>query len=272
MKINMVRISNAISKNIPHLLTGVGILWFGISAKCAFDSGVKISKMVGQSENFDDNIKVTPKVIAREVLPAVGAFAVGASCVVMSDVANTRMLRSTEAAYNRLATNFSEYKAAVVGVLGSEANKLASKTATDAYKPEDEPELPEGYSYFYDSFSRNHFIAKFEDVIAAEYYANRRLCEYGFVSVNEFYNELGIPNVDRGDSLGWDVGELADYAGICWLDFENVEHVEDDGSKWYSIHYMYDPTIDGIIDWDAIRNEYHLRGIELFEAKANNGT
>lgn len=270
MKVNFNQISRGITKAVPHLLTGVGILWFGIGTKAAFDAGMSVSNMIHQSKDFVDDMPPDAKRVVREILPAVGAFAVGVSCVVMSDVSSTRRIKATEAAYNRLATNFTEYRAAVIGALGAEADRIAAKASTEVNTPEsDTPPLPEGYSYFYDSFSHNHFIARFENVVAAEYDANRYLCENGFISVNKFYDFLEIPHVDRGDDLGWEIGELADYAGICWLDFENVEHVEEDGTKWYSIHYMYDPTIDGIIDWDAIRNEYHLKGIELFEAKAN---
>lgn len=265
MKIDINQIGKVIAKNIPHLLTGVGILWFGISATAAFDAGLKAKEIVQQSEDA----KSVVKSMMVEVLPAVGAFAVGTSCVIMSDVASTRIIKSTEAAYKRLSANFGEYRAAVIGALGAEADKLACKVSTDCNSPTaDEPDIPEGYFHFYDSFSRNDFIAKMEDVVAAEYYINRCLSENGFASINEFYDYLELPHIDRGNDLGWDIGELSDYSGVCWIDFENVEHTEEDGTKWYSIHYAYDPTIDGIIDWDAIRSEYHLRGVELFEAKA----
>ena len=265
MKININQIGKAIAKNIPHLLTGVGILWFGISATAAFDAGLKAKEIVQQSEDA----KSAAKAMMVEVLPAVGAFVVGTSCVIMSDVASTRIIKSTEAAYKRLSANFGEYRAAVIGALGAEADKLACKAATDSHAPvTEEPVLQEGCYHFYDPFSRNDFVAKMEDVIAAEYYINRRLSENGFASINEFYDYLALPHIDRGNDLGWDISELSDYTGVCWIDFENVEHVEEDGTRWYSILYAYDPTIDGIIDWDAIRSEYHLRGVELFEAKA----
>ena len=107
-------------------------------------------------------------------------------------------------------------------------------------------------------------MAKMEDVIAAEYEANRRLAEDGILCVNSWYDLLGICHIERGDELGWDVGELSDYFGICWLDFGNVEHVEKDGTKWYSIHYSYDPCIDGIIDpdvdWNAIKDMINRSG------------
>lgn len=269
MKIDISRIGNAISKNVPHLLTGVGILWFGIGTKAAFDAGVSVTQMLSQKNDFEENVPTAAKDIAREVLPAVGAFAVGASCVIMSDISSTMCIKATEAAYNRLAANAAEYRAAVIGALGAEADKLARKTSVDDHAPEkDEPAMPEGHFHFYDSFSRNTFVARLEDVIAAEYDANRYLNEHGFLPVNIFYDFLGLIHVDRGNDIGWDVCELGNYCGICWLDFENAEHIEEDGRKWYSIHYAYDPTMDGVIDWNAIRDEYQLRGIELFKAKA----
>lgn len=269
MRIDMHRIGSLVAKSIPHLLIGTGILWFGIGTKAAFDAGVSITKMVHQTEDFEDGSSPTAKDVAKELLPAIGAFTVGASCVIMSDISSTRRIRATEAAYNRLAANSAEYRAAVIGALGAEADKIARKASVEDKRPNaDEPELPEGHFHFYDPFSRNDFVATMEDVIAAEYYANRYLNAYGYLPLNVFYDELGLCHVERGDDLGWDIGELADYSGVCWLDFENVEHVEEDDTKWYSIHYAYDPTIDGIIDWDAICNDIQMRCVEA-AAKAD---
>lgn len=246
MNINVQKIGHIIAKNIPHIFTAAGVLWYGISVSTAFSCGTKVVKRQKEASNGDD----VKKEIIKDILPTVGAFAVGTACVILSDACNARMLRASTAAYNTLSKNFQEYKAAVIGALGVEANRTALKASAEQNKPDTSDELEPGYYHFYDSFSRNDFVAKLEDVFAAEYMINRVLADRGYATVNEFYDELGIAHVDRGDELGWDVGELGAYFGICWLDFENVEHVEEDGSKWYSIHAMYDPAIDGIIDPD----------------------
>lgn len=259
MRINLSKVSKAISKSIPHIFTAAGIIWFGISVGSAYSTGKKF-------QNTDISVKTENDVkkLVKTALPTVGSFMVGTACVIMSDVCSARIIRASNIAYKRLAANFAEYKAAVIGACGAGANELAMKKAAESHAPDTEEKLEAGYYHFYDTFSRNDFVARMEDVIAAEYEANRQLSREGFLSVNDFYEMLEINHIAGGNELGWDVGELADYCGECWLEFMNVEHVEEDGTKWYSIHYAYDPCIDGIIDsdvdWVTIREMVNRSG------------
>jgi hypothetical protein len=259
MRVNLNKIGKAISKSIPHIFTTAGIIWFGISVGSAYATGKKIAKSDISIKDKDD-----VKEIAKMVLPTVGSFMIGAACVIMSDACNARIIRATDIAYRKLSSNFAEYKAAVIGACGAEANQLAMKKAAEDHTPDNAEKLEAGYYHFYDTFSRNDFVAKIEDVIAAEYEANRQLAEFGFLSANDWYDLIGLCHVELGDKLGWDVGELSDYFGVCWLDFSNIEHTEDDGMKWYSIHYSYDPAMDGIIDddvdWNSIKEMINRSG------------
>lgn len=254
MKINFRKLSNTIAKAVPHVFTAAGILWFGIGAVAAFNLGVHTTV----NANTTDDDELLGKQFIKDVLPVAGAFAIGTACVIMSDACNTRMLRAANKAYTNAVKNYQEYKAAVVGALGAEANKLAMKKATDEHKPdisEDEPPLPVGAFHFYDEFSRNDFVAELSDVIAAEYEFNRLFQAYGVVSINQFYDLLNAPRIEHGNEKQFDCGEIADWCGYVWIDFQNVEHVEEDGSKWYSIHINPYPTIDGIINWDDVVND-----------------
>lgn len=257
MNINVSKLSKNIAKAIPHIFTGAGILWFGAATMSAFKLGAKTSEKMSEEK---DNTKFSEQFV-KDALPVIGSFAIGTACVILSDACSARMLRASNTAYNNLTKNFQEYKAAVVGALGAEANKIALKTSAEENKPElDEPPIPPGHFHFYDEFSRNDFVAELADVVDAEYTFNRMFQAEGFVTINDFYDLLNMPHVDRGDNLGFDWDEVADWNGFTWIDFQNLEHVEEDGTKWYSIHINPYPTIDGVIDWDAIANDYKLAG------------
>lgn len=261
MHFNTAKLSSVIAKAVPHIFTGVGILWFGISAAAAFNTGAKMAKELEQADDFENPPSSSIKDVVKDVLPVMGSFAIGAACVIMSDACHTRMLRATNVAYNNLSKNFQEYKAAVVGALGVEANKIASKAAADGHEPEmDEPPLPDGTYHFYDEFSRNDFVAELADVYEAEAEYNKMFQMLGYVTINQFYDLLDLPHVDRGDDIGFDCGELVDWTGYVWIDFCNEEHIEEDGSKWYSIHINPCPTVDGVIDWDSVMNAYKVAG------------
>lgn len=109
MHINTSKLGNAIAKSIPHIFTAAGVLWYGIAVYTAFTSGARAAKA---DKTLDDTTK---EEIVKDILPAVGSFAIGTACVILADAYNTRMLRASNAAYVRLSNNFQEYKAAVVG-------------------------------------------------------------------------------------------------------------------------------------------------------------
>ena len=254
MQLNLTKVSSAVAKAIPHIFTAAGILWFGIGTVTAFNLGVHTVN----NANLTDDDAALGKQFIKDALPVAGAFAIGTACVIMSDACNTRMLRAANAAYNNLAKNYHEYKAAVIGALGAEANKLAMKTAAEEHKPdisEDEPPLPGGTYHFYDEFSRNDFVAELADVIAAEYEFNRLFQMTGTVTINQFYDLLNMPHIERGDDKQFECDEIVDWSGYAWIDFQNIPHIEEDGSMWYSIHMSPYPTVDGIINWDDIVND-----------------
>lgn len=257
MRINTSKLSKGIAKAIPHIFTGAGVLWFGAATLSAFKLGAKTSEEMSDKK---DDAKFGEQFV-KDALPVIGSFAIGTACVILSDACSARMLRASNVAYNNLTKNFQEYKAAVVGALGAEANKLAMKTSVEENAPEDDgPPIPPGHFHFYDEFSRNDFVAELADVVDAEYSFNRMFQMEGYVSINDFYDLLNLPHIDRGDDLCFDWSEVSDWNGYTWINFENLEHIEEDGSKWYSIHINPYPTIDGVIDWDSVVNDYKLAG------------
>ena len=131
MRINLSKVSKAISKSIPHIFTAAGIIWFGISVGSAYSTGKKMQKTDISIKN-EDGVKK----LVKTALPTVGSFMIGTACVIMSDVCSARIIRASNIAYKRLAANFAEYKAAVIGACGAGANELAMKKAADTPQPQ----------------------------------------------------------------------------------------------------------------------------------------
>lgn len=258
-----------LNRNSQHFLTAGGVLGLGITVYLAVDAADKWRKKAAEYANSEDFVDCHPETggIVKEAAvifakPAISAV-VTVGCIVGSDVLNTKKLRASNIAYNKLSANFSEYRAAVIGALGAGANKKALEYASEKSKKEiqTEPPMEPGQYHFYDTFSRNDFVSTLADVIEAQYNLNHDFAENGYVSANDYYRYLGAPLIERGDELGWDIGELVDYWGTYWIDFWNEEHVEEDGTKWYSIHMGQIPTIDGVIDADAWIAEIERNGV-----------
>lgn len=77
---------------------------------------------------------------------------------------------------------------------------------------------------FYDSFSKRYFQATISQVLQAEYHINRNMVLGAFVTLNDFYDFLGISHVEGGDVVGWLLSD-----SMYWIDFDNSKAMVDDG-------------------------------------------
>ena len=103
---------------------------------------------------------------------------------------------------------------------------------------------PEITRTFYDSFSERYFESTIEKVIQAEYYLNRNFMFEGAISLNDFYEFLGLEKTDFGDKVGW-----SSFNGdIYWIDFNHRRITLDDGLEICVIDMVFEPTSDWMED------------------------
>lgn len=88
---------------------------------------------------------------------------------------------------------------------------------------------------FYDEFSDRYFDSTIEHVLQAEYHLNRNWALGDAVTVNDFYEFLGLCALADGDNMGWD-WEM----GISWLDF-NHRVIHKNGEKVLVIEMVFTP-------------------------------
>lgn len=75
---------------------------------------------------------------------------------------------------------------------------------------------PDRKRVFCDAYSGRYFVSTIERVLQAEYHLNRNYALGGAVSLNEFYEFLGIEKHPQGDMLVWDMSN-----DIMWIDFSH---------------------------------------------------
>ena len=86
-------------------------------------------------------------------------------------------------------------------------------------------EADEEERLFYDAISDRYFQATISQVLQAEYHLNRNFAlSGGFITLNQFYEFLGVSKVRGGDEVGWMVSD-----GLYWVDFDHQKTVVDDG-------------------------------------------
>jgi hypothetical protein len=172
------------------------------------------------------------------------------SCIFGANVLNKRHQASLASAYALLNRSYRQYKEAAKSVYGEDADsKIKAQMAKDVHISAD------GYSLypkdldresenvlFYDLYSERYFTTTMAAVLNAQYHINRNLFLRGDVTVNEFYEFLGIDRIDCGDGIGWIRDDLEE-SGFLWLDFENSHVRMDDGMECCVITAVLDPTV-----------------------------
>lgn len=111
----------------------------------------------------------------------------------------------------------------------------------------------EGNLLFYDEFTDIWFRSSFAAVKNAEYHLNRNFVLGADISLEEFYDFLGVGLPKEFRELRWGDVLLAD--GICWLDFHHLDAFSKDKNEHYIIiRYDYDPVLELEDRYDIIND------------------
>ena len=175
----------------------------------------------------------------RCYIPAAVTGIATIGCIFGANALNRHQQASLVSAYALVSRSFNSYKQKVKEFYGEEAHKkvMASLAAEKSTKPplyagsltqmtslgfED---VGEEERLFYDAISDRYFQATISQVLQAEYHLNRNFAlTGGFITLNQFYEFLGISKVPGGDEVGWMVSD-----GLYWVDFDHQKTVVDDG-------------------------------------------
>ena len=175
----------------------------------------------------------------RCYIPAAATGIATIGCIFGANALNRRQQASLVSAYALASRSFNSYKRKVKELYGEEAHKkvMASLAAEKSTKPEISAgslaqmtslgfeDANEEERLFYDAISDRYFQATISQVLQAEYHLNRNFAiGGGFITLNQFYEFLGISKVKGGDEVGWMVSD-----GLYWVDFDHQKTVVDDG-------------------------------------------
>lgn len=104
----------------------------------------------------------------------------------------------------------------------------------------DKPHPGDDEVLFYDDVFNMEFRSSIACVRTAMYLLNRNFNMRQEVSLEEFYEFLGVPNIpDEFASLGW--GDDFREGGITWIDFSITRSDLEDGEPYYILSYLYAP-------------------------------
>lgn len=241
-------------------IASIGVIVTAIMAAKATPKAVELIHADSKEKHDGDPNAYTKKeaIIAawKCYIPAAAFGFSTIACIMGANALNRKQQAELASAYALIQNSYKKYREKLKEEYGEEAhNKIMDSIIKEKcnevsiYTPGmlsnstldfGEGIEPEITRTFYDSFSGRYFESTIEKVIQAEYHLNRNFIFGGAISLNEFYEFLGLEKTEFGDNIGWSCinGE------ICWIDFSHRRITLDDGMEVYIIDMVFEPTSD----------------------------
>ena len=237
-----------IAKHSPEILLGLGIVGFGTTVVLAVKATPKALKMIDEKKKEEGVDTLTPietvKVAWKPYLPAAISGVTSVACLVAANSVHVKRNAAIAAAYKISETALFEYRDKVVETIGEKKEqavrdkvkqKQISSLVTDTREV---VYTGHGNSLCLDPLSKRTFKSDIEHIRRAENALNKQMLHdiYGSVSLNEFYDEIGLEHTDVGDILGWNTEHL--------INLDIGSGITKDGEPCLVISHYNEPKYD----------------------------
>lgn len=239
----------AASKHSPEILTGLGIAGMITTTVLAVKATPKALDLIAEAEDkkFDNGhgealtkLEVV-KVAWKPYIPAAITGVTSAACLIGASSVNSKRNAALATAYNLSATALSEYKEKVIETIGEKKeNAIRDKVAEEriAKEPVNQSAIivsGKGNTRCFDTITKRRFTSDIESIKSIVNELNRRMINgEDYISLNDFYYELGLDGSSIGDELGWNVAD-----GLIELDYS--AQLDTDGIPCIVIDYAIAP-------------------------------
>lgn len=239
------KIGDSVVKHSPEILTGIGIAGMFGAGMLAVKETPKALKLLEEKKKVEQKEELTTKEVVKTTwkcyAPAVATGVLGAACVIGAGSVSARRSAALATAYKISETALAEYREKVIETIGEKKEEairdLVAKEKVDK-NPVSKNEVivtEKGNTLCYDSISGRYFKSDKDKIDKAVNTVNKRMLHNTYISLNEFYDELGLPHNKLGDDLGWNV----DRDSLLEIYF--TSHVADDGTPCLVMEYEVAP-------------------------------
>ncbi|MGM9968864.1 MAG: DUF6353 family protein [Anaeroplasma sp.] len=211
------KIKFSTSKHAPQILVGVGIAGMATATVLAVKSTPKALQLMEEKKDEENKEKLEPLEVVKTTwkcyIPTAALMVLSTGCLIGSCSISTKRYAALAAAYKIAETGYNEYRDKVIETIGEEKEKeIKSKVAESRIektpaKREDAIITGHGDTLCYDNLSGRYFRSSPCEIKNAQNVLNSRMYNYNemYVSLNDFYDEVGLERTKMGDRLGWNI-------------------------------------------------------------------
>ena len=243
----------AIKHRSPEILTGFGIAGMFTMAAMAVkatpgaililnEEECRRSKVEGISET-EISPKDVIKLTWRCYIPSAIVGGISTVCLVSANSVNSKRNTALAAAYSISESVLKEYQEKVIETIGEKKEQtIRDKIDKDRIdkNPVDNKSViitNKGDTLCYDVISGRYFKTDIEKLKKIENELNRKMLVESYISLNDFYYEIGLESLDIGSDLGWNIKD-----GLIDLCFSS--QLTQDNTPCLVVNYRLAPKSD----------------------------
>ena len=244
---SFLSLKTAIKKHSPEILTGIGIAGMITTTVMAVRATPKALILIEERKEEIGAEKLEAMDMVKTTwacyIPAAITGTLSVACLIGASSVNARRNAALATAYTLSESALKDYQGKVIEMFGEKKNE-AVKDAVAKDKVEKNPVVTreviiteKGNTLCYDAISGRYFKSDIEKIKKAECELNRQMLDDMYVSLNDFYYEIGLDSVKLGDELGWNVDS-------GYIDLSFSSQLASDGTPCLIIDYSVAPRYD----------------------------
>lgn len=250
-------------KRSPELLTGLGIAGLIVTGVMAYKAGTKASVIM---ESYHEDKKLTDpddketlkqikKEAAKKILPVVAppvimGITTGA-CILGAHKVSSKRLAVLSAAYSIADSKLKDYQEKMLEVVGEKK----AEQIRDAVAKKSIEKNPltgstqvimtgDGDVMCIDSHSGRYFRSNAEKIGQAINALSAEAISEMYISLNDFYEKIGLPRIPMGDDFGWNIDDLMQVGGGAKLPIYYTAVLTPENKPCIAVEYDVSPRMD----------------------------
>lgn len=257
-------VQSAMKKRSPEILTGIGIAGMITATVLAVRATPKALTLIDEEKSlrnqerleevekneeleFERVEKLEPldliKTTWKCYIPAAAIGTISAFCLIGASSVNFRRNAALATAYTLSEAALKDYQEKVIEEFGEKKERVV-RDAIAKDRIEKDPVVNKevilterGNTLCYDVISGRYFKTDIDCLKKAENELNRQMRNDMYITLNEFYYEIGLDGIKIGDDLGWDIDH-----GYINLDFSS--QLAKDGTPCLVVDHQIPPRYD----------------------------
>ena len=237
-----------LTKYSPGILTGIGIAGMIGATFMAVKATPKALYLIETKKEEAEVEELTSvetiKTCWKCYIPAALTTVVSAACLIGASTVSAKRNAALATAYSISEAALREYQEKVVQVIGEKKEK-AVRDAVAKNQIERDPVTKSevviidsnSNTLCYEPLSGRYFKSTIDKIKKAEIKLDRQMIQEMYVSLNDFYWEIGLDETDLGDKMGWNLSK-------GYMDLSFSSQLADDGTPCAVIVYGIPPVYD----------------------------